>query len=36
MLSGDDIVWVVGWRIDNRYKVTSATNTVYQIEQLFA
>lgn len=36
MLSGDDIVWVVGRRIDNRYKVTSATKSVYQIEQIIA
>lgn len=36
MLSGDEIVWLVGWRIDNRYKVTPATKTVYQIEQLIA
>ena len=29
--SGDDIVWVVGQRIDDRYKVTPATKQIYRI-----
>ncbi len=29
LCSGDDIVWVIGYRIDNRYKVTDMTKTVY-------
>lgn len=28
LCSGDDIVWIVGERIDNRYRVTSATKLV--------
>lgn len=28
VLSGDDIVWVAGYRIDERYKVTPRTHTV--------
>ena len=30
--SGDEIVWVVGLRPDDRYKVTSATNKVLKIQ----
>ena len=36
MLSGNDIVWIVGRRIDDRYKISSATKTVYQLEQIFS
>ena len=32
LCSGDDIVWVVGSRIDERYKVTEETQEVYRIE----
>ena len=32
MCSDDDIVWVVGWRIDERYKLTSKTLKGYIIE----
>ena len=32
LCSGDDIVWIVGHRIDNRYKVTPATKRVLEIE----
>jgi tRNA(Ile)-lysidine synthase len=31
MCSDDDIVWVVGERIDNRYKVDQKTEEIYQI-----
>ncbi|MCL2098404.1 MAG: tRNA lysidine(34) synthetase TilS [Bacteroidales bacterium] len=31
LLSGKDIVWLVGQRIDDRYKTTSATKNIYQI-----
>ena len=31
LLSGDDIVWLVGRRIDDRYRITSATDTVLRI-----
>jgi tRNA(Ile)-lysidine synthase len=27
---GGNIVWVVGWRLDERFKVTSATKSVIQ------
>ena len=30
--SNDDILWVVGYRIDERYKVTSETKTVFRCE----
>jgi tRNA(Ile)-lysidine synthase len=30
--SGDEIVWVIGLRADNRYKVTSATKEVLKIQ----
>jgi tRNA(Ile)-lysidine synthase len=29
--SGDDIVWVVGYRVDDRYKVTSETQEIFRI-----
>ena len=29
LVSGNDIVWVVGWRIDNRYKVTTETKNLF-------
>jgi tRNA(Ile)-lysidine synthase len=31
LISGEDIVWVVGKRLDDRFKITSDTKTVYQI-----
>ncbi len=31
ILSGNDIVWVAGHRIDDRYKVTPATKNIYRI-----
>ena len=30
--SGDKIVWIIGKRIDNRFKITSSTKTIYQIK----
>ena len=30
--SGGEIVWVAGYRIDDRYKLTKNTKKVYQIE----
>ncbi len=33
VLSGEDIVWVVGKRIDDRYKVTHRTNQIFLITQ---
>jgi len=30
--SGGEIVWVAGYRIDDRYKLTEDTKQVYQIE----
>ncbi|MCF8232106.1 MAG: tRNA lysidine(34) synthetase TilS [Bacteroidales bacterium] len=32
--SGDDIIWVVNNRIDDRYKVTDTTENIYRIEVL--
>lgn len=29
LCSGDDIIWIVGHRIDNRYKVVNSTKTIY-------
>jgi tRNA(Ile)-lysidine synthase len=29
LLSGEDIVWVLGERIDHRYRVTDATKRIY-------
>ncbi len=31
LLSGDDIVWVIGYRIDERYKITAETKSVFQL-----
>ena len=29
LCSGDDIIWVVGKRIDNRYKISKKTKKMY-------
>ncbi len=31
LLSGDDIVWIIGKRIDNRYKITNKTRKVLEL-----
>lgn len=31
LLSGDEVVWVMGYRIDNRYRVTAATGKILLI-----
>jgi tRNA(Ile)-lysidine synthase len=31
LLSGDDIIWVIGYRMDERYKITEATGEVLLI-----
>lgn len=33
LTSGNDVVWVVGHRIDNRYKVTSGTTRIMEVRQ---
>ncbi len=32
LCSGEDIVWVVGERIDDRFKITDKTKTIYKME----
>ncbi len=32
LCSGHDIVWIIGMRIDNRFRITTQTNTIYKIE----
>lgn len=32
LASGDDIAWVIGHRLDDRFKITKETKCVYQIE----
>ena len=34
LLSGDDIVWVVGRRIDDRYRITKQTENILKITKL--
>ena len=34
LCSGDDIVWVVNDRIDDRYKITNKTKTIYFVRLL--
>jgi len=31
LLSGNDIVWIIGWRMDNRFRVTNKTTEVLEI-----
>ena len=32
LCSGEDIIWVIGERIDDRYKITNKTKTVFKLE----
>jgi tRNA(Ile)-lysidine synthase len=32
LLSGDSIAWIIGHRIDNRFKITDKTEQVYQLK----
>jgi len=32
LLSGEEVIWVVGYRIDERYKITEKTKTVLEIK----
>ena len=32
LLSGDDVIWVVGYRIDDRFKITPKTTKILTIE----
>jgi tRNA(Ile)-lysidine synthase len=32
LVSGEDIVWVIGHRIDNRYKIRPTTRSIYQLK----
>jgi len=32
LISGEDIVWIVGHRIDNRYSLTEKTQKVYIVK----
>ena len=34
VLSGDDIVWVLGWRISEYHKITADTRKIYQLEKV--
>lgn len=34
LVSGDDIVWVVGYRVDNRYRIDSTTNSAVKFSLL--
>ena len=31
LVSGEDIIWLVGHRMDDRYKITKATRSIYQV-----
>ncbi len=35
LLSGDDIVWIIAYRIDNRYKLSAETENIMQISTDF-
>ncbi len=32
LLSGEDIAWVIGYRMDDRYKLSAATKEVFEVE----
>ncbi|MCZ4695262.1 tRNA lysidine(34) synthetase TilS [Ancylomarina euxinus] len=34
LVSGDDIIWLVGHRMDDRYKITKATRSIYQVSNV--
>jgi len=33
LVSGGDIIWVIGYRIDERFKITGETNRVYEVKR---
>jgi tRNA(Ile)-lysidine synthase len=35
LISGEDIVWVAGHRIDDKYKITSHTKKVFKIAMTY-
>jgi len=32
LANGEEIVWVIGWRLDDRYKITSKTKNIFKME----
>ena len=32
LCSGEDIVWIIGYRPDNRFKITDYTKLIYKVE----
>ena len=32
LMSGNEVAWVVGYRVDDRYKLTNNTQQVYQLD----
>ena len=34
LVSGDDIIWLIGHRMDDRYKITKATHSIYQVSNV--
>jgi len=34
LISGKDVAWVVGWRIDERFKISAGTTKVYCLKLL--
>ena len=34
LTSGNEVVWVIGYRLDNRFKITDKTSSIFKITHI--